>query len=327
MNSAPSLIVHSGGCHCRRVRFQVQAPAELDVLDCNCSVCRMTGFLHLIVPGSRFELLSGREDLTEYTFNTGTARHLFCRHCGIKSFYVPRSHPDGFDVNARCLDAGTVTALHVTPFDDNDREAQTAAIAHLTDDASTAPASGTHRSTLGGSSPPEPGQAAAMDTPRLRVTDFDPRWRGDFARLNIEWLERWFTVEPIDREVLGDPESHILAQGGRVLFAVLDDGVAPARAVGTVALKHEGQGVYELTKMAVEEGHRGAGIGRALMEGALRAYGEMDGRELFLESSLKLAPALALYESVGFRHHPAPRPGSHYARADVYMVWEPDGDA
>ena len=130
MDSAP-LITHRGGCHCRRVRFQVLAPAELEVLDCNCSICRMTGFLHLIVPASRFRLLAGADDLVEYTFNTGAAKHRFCRHCGIKSFYVPRSHPDGIDVNVRCLDPGTIEALVVTPFDDNDREAATAKIAHL----------------------------------------------------------------------------------------------------------------------------------------------------------------------------------------------------
>lgn len=92
----------------------------------------MTGYLHLIVPAARFRLLSGADDLVEYTFNTGAAKHRFCRHCGIKSFYVPRSHPDGIDVNVRCLDPGTVTRLTVTPFDDNERDAQTAAIAHLT---------------------------------------------------------------------------------------------------------------------------------------------------------------------------------------------------
>ena len=124
-------IVHRGGCHCRRVRFEIDAPAVLDALDCNCSMCRMTGFLHLIVPASRFRLIEGESELSEYRFNTGTARHLFCRHCGIKAFYVPRSHPDGWSVNARCLDPGTVAELRITPFDDNDREAATAAIAHL----------------------------------------------------------------------------------------------------------------------------------------------------------------------------------------------------
>jgi hypothetical protein len=126
-----SLTIHRGGCHCGRVRFEVDAPADLEALDCNCSICRMTGFVHLIVPAARFRLLSGHDDLVEYTFNTGAAKHRFCRHCGIKSFYVPRSHPDGIDVNVRCLDPGTVRTLHVTPFDDSDRDAATAAIAHL----------------------------------------------------------------------------------------------------------------------------------------------------------------------------------------------------
>jgi len=130
--SAPSpFVTHCGGCHCRRVRFEVDAPPAIEALDCNCSICRMAGFLHLIVPASRFRLLSGSDDLAEYGFNTGTARHVFCRHCGIKSFYIPRSHPDGFDVNVRCLDPGTVASLSITPFDDADREAATAAIAHL----------------------------------------------------------------------------------------------------------------------------------------------------------------------------------------------------
>lgn len=152
-----------------------------------------------------------------------------------------------------------------------------------------------------------------------RITDFEPRWRADFERLNVEWLERWFTVEPVDREILANPEAHILADGGQVLFAV----DAAGRAFGTVALKHEGGGVYELTKMAVAPEARGQGLGRALMVSALARFHALGGRELFLESSSKLATALALYESVGFEHRRAPRPGSHYARADVYMVWQP----
>ena len=133
-HDASQLVTHRGGCHCRRVRFEVDAPPALDVLDCNCSICRMAGFLHLIVPATRFRLLSGADDLTQYTFNTGAAKHRFCRVCGIKSFYIPRSHPDGVDVNARCLDPGTVTSMAVTPFDDDDRDAATAAIAHLSRD-------------------------------------------------------------------------------------------------------------------------------------------------------------------------------------------------
>lgn len=127
-------IVHRGGCHCGAVRFEVDAAAVIEALDCNCSICRMTGFLHLIVPASRFRLQRGADALVAYTFNTGTAKHLFCRHCGIKSFYVPRSHPDGYSVNVRCLDAGTVERTVITPFDDRDREAATAALAHLTAD-------------------------------------------------------------------------------------------------------------------------------------------------------------------------------------------------
>jgi hypothetical protein len=134
MTADTQRVLHRGGCHCGRVRFEVDAPATLDVLDCNCSMCRMTGFLHLIVSDSRFRLLSGSQDLTEYRFNTGTARHLFCRHCGIKAFYVPRSHPDGWSVNARCLDPGTIASMNIASFDDNDREAATAAIASLSQD-------------------------------------------------------------------------------------------------------------------------------------------------------------------------------------------------
>lgn len=158
----------------------------------------------------------------------------------------------------------------------------------------------------------------------VRVVGFDPRWRDAFARLNIEWLERWFVVEPVDREVLGDPETHILRGGGEVLFAIAPDADGHDQALGTVALKHEGEGVYELTKMAVTPSARGRGVGRRLLVAALDWFRAQGGRELFLESSRKLAPALALYESMGFRHRPAPRPGTHYARADVYMVWAPD---
>lgn len=128
---------HHGGCHCGGVRFVVEAPAALEVADCNCSICQRTGYLHLIVPQSAFTLLQGADLLSVYTFNTGVARHLFCRVCGIKSFYVPRSHPDGYSVNARCLDPGTVTAMHVVPFEGRDWEANVAKLAPLPGDATT----------------------------------------------------------------------------------------------------------------------------------------------------------------------------------------------
>lgn len=112
-----ALVTHRGGCHCGDVAFEVEAPARLTVQDCNCSMCSMTGYLHLIVPASGFRLLRGDDRLTAYTFNTGVARHLFCRRCGIKSFYVPRSNPDGFSVNLRCLDRSTLEDVQVEPFD------------------------------------------------------------------------------------------------------------------------------------------------------------------------------------------------------------------
>lgn len=112
-----ALIVHTGACHCGRVRFEVDAPEQLALLDCNCSICHKAGFLHLIVPRDQFRLLTGEQDLTAYRFGTGVAQHTFCRHCGIKPFYVPRSHPDQISVNARCLNPGTVKGNHTTAFD------------------------------------------------------------------------------------------------------------------------------------------------------------------------------------------------------------------
>lgn len=111
------MITHSGGCHCGRVRFEVDAPAELAVDECNCSMCARSGYLHLIVPAKQFRITKGEDALTTYSFNTGVAKHRFCSTCGIKSFYVPRSHPDGFSVNARCVDGLPLDRLEVTPFD------------------------------------------------------------------------------------------------------------------------------------------------------------------------------------------------------------------
>jgi hypothetical protein len=111
-----------GGCHCGRVRFRVTADIA-SVIDCNCSMCTKKGILHLIVPPERFELLSGKDDLTTYVFNTGVAKHTFCRHCGIHPFYVPRSHPDKIDVNVRCIDDIDLAVVAPTPFDGRNWEA------------------------------------------------------------------------------------------------------------------------------------------------------------------------------------------------------------
>lgn len=111
------MITHQGGCHCGRVRYEVLAPPRIKVNQCNCSICGKSGYLGLLVPQERFKLLEGAEFLHEYTFNTGVAKHLFCSRCGIKSFYRPRSHPDGYNVNARCLDPETVEHMEIVPVD------------------------------------------------------------------------------------------------------------------------------------------------------------------------------------------------------------------
>ena len=111
-----------GGCHCGRVRFRVTASLDR-VTQCNCSICAKKGFLHLIVPPAQFELLRGKDDLTTYEFNTGIAKHTFCKHCGIHPFYVPRSDPDKVDVNARCLDGIDATAITPKLFDGKNWEA------------------------------------------------------------------------------------------------------------------------------------------------------------------------------------------------------------
>ena len=107
---------YSGGCHCGRVRFEVTADLTR-VSECNCSICTRKAYLHVIVPPAQFRLLAGQGELGTYRFGTGTAAHHFCRHCGVASFYVPRSHPDHIDVNARCLDGVDPASLTPAAFD------------------------------------------------------------------------------------------------------------------------------------------------------------------------------------------------------------------
>ncbi|MGI9169460.1 MAG: GFA family protein [Caulobacteraceae bacterium] len=125
----------AGGCHCGAVRFEVALPPKIEAQTCNCSICARTGFLHVIVPESAFRLTAGADHLTTYTFNTHAARHLFCRVCGVKSFYRPRSNPDGWSINARCLDDAKGLEIAVTPFDGRHWEAHAGALAHLSKEA------------------------------------------------------------------------------------------------------------------------------------------------------------------------------------------------
>lgn len=110
-------MIHKGQCHCGTVTYEVEAPEELEVTECNCSICSKSGYLHLIVPKSKFHLISGKDNLETYTFDTQEAKHLFCKTCGIKSFYIPRSHPDGVSVNMRCIDDSTIKSFSIEYFD------------------------------------------------------------------------------------------------------------------------------------------------------------------------------------------------------------------
>ncbi len=121
---------YKGSCHCGNVRFEVDAPDELECHDCNCSMCLRSGHLHLIVPKSRFRLTEGREALTTYTFNTHVAQHYFCSSCGIRPYYIPRSNPDGVDVNARCI-TPSPERITVEPFDGANWEQNAATLSHL----------------------------------------------------------------------------------------------------------------------------------------------------------------------------------------------------
>ncbi len=125
-----ALVSHEGGCHCGAVRFRMRLPEAIDVEDCNCSICAMSGNIHVIVPAARFNLLQGDDQLTEYNFNTGVARHLFCRICGIKSFYRPRSNPDGYAVTWRCIDGWQNLTVTINAFDGQNWEANAGALAH-----------------------------------------------------------------------------------------------------------------------------------------------------------------------------------------------------
>ena len=121
---------YKGSCHCGAVQFEIEAPEEVECQDCNCSICSKSGYLHLIVPKSKFKLLQGENNLTTYTFDTGEAKHKFCKTCGIKSFYIPRSNPDGYDINVRCLDQQP-KIINIEPFDGKNWEQHAHKLAHL----------------------------------------------------------------------------------------------------------------------------------------------------------------------------------------------------
>jgi DNA-binding MarR family transcriptional regulator/GNAT superfamily N-acetyltransferase len=160
---------------------------------------------------------------------------------------------------------------------------------------------------------------AALTTAALEVVPYEPALKEHFFRLNAQWLERHFRIEDIDRDMLGDPERYVLKPGGAIFFARL-----AGEVIGTCALLHESPGVYELSKMGVDETFRGMGAGRVLLAAAIAEFHRRGGRRLFLESNSRLKTALRMYEQVGFVLQPSVREGSHYERADVYMVYQPE---
>lgn len=152
------------------------------------------------------------------------------------------------------------------------------------------------------------------DRAAVQIIPFERRYAADFKRLNVEWLEKYFHVEPIDEQVLSRP-LELLRRGGAIFLARHRRAI-----VGTCALLDAGDGRFELSKMAVTGSHQGLGIGRKLVQAVVSEYLARGGRELFLESNSKLTPAIALYETAGFAHASRTAP-SHYGRSDVYMVY------
>ncbi len=121
---------YHGSCHCGAIRFEVEASRKIKCGDCNCSICEKAGYLHLIVPASKFRLLQGESAITTYTWGTGVAKHTFCKTCGIKPFYVPRSNPDGYDINVRCLDVD-LADVTIEPFDGRNWEEHAHELRHM----------------------------------------------------------------------------------------------------------------------------------------------------------------------------------------------------
>ena len=149
----------------------------------------------------------------------------------------------------------------------------------------------------------------------LEIREFEPGDEIAFRALNEEWITRYFALEPKDVASLADPQASILDRGGRIFLAVRN-----GRPIGCCALLAMGPGEFEVAKMAVTESCQGAGIGRRLLAATIEGARALGARRLYLETNSKLATAIHLYESLGFRHVPLERVApSPYARANVHM--------
>jgi GNAT superfamily N-acetyltransferase len=152
---------------------------------------------------------------------------------------------------------------------------------------------------------------------RVEIIPYDPAYRAEFKRLNVEWLEEYFYVEAIDEEVLSNPEKYVLEPGGEVFFASLDDDI-----VGTCGVMPRGSDTLLLVRMGVSKSHQNLGVGRKLLAAAIEWYEASDASLFYLESNSRLEPAIRLYESMGFQHTEPPEP-SIYGRTNVYMAYKP----
>ncbi len=152
-----------------------------------------------------------------------------------------------------------------------------------------------------------------MNSDNVEIVEFSDEWAKDFAALNYEWIEEYFEVEKHDSEILDDPKKWVIEPGGQIFMAIND-----GQAAGTVAMIPAGEGVLELTKMAVSPAFQGRGIGNQLMDASIEFAKNYGARTVFLESHTKLTPALVLYRKYDFTEVPGD-PNSLYSRADIRM--------
>jgi GNAT superfamily N-acetyltransferase len=148
----------------------------------------------------------------------------------------------------------------------------------------------------------------------LKVVVFDAAYADHFKRLNLVWLERYFQVEPIDLEVLSNPEERIIKRGGMIFFALLDGAV-----VGTCALIRHNDGLFELSKMAVADNHQGHGIGTQLLMHVIEWARSQSIQKVFVETNTVLERAVRLYQRVGFRAIAHDSSNAHYHRTNLKM--------
>lgn len=157
---------------------------------------------------------------------------------------------------------------------------------------------------------------------KIQILDYQSKLQPYFQQLNEDWLTKYFEIEAIDKQVLEKPQQNILDVGGKIWFSAIEEN-GQLKVIGCAAVLPNHNNQLELTKMAVNKQYRGIKAGQKLVEHAIQYYQESGYDQLFLESNAKLTPALKLYEKLGFKHYPA-KVNSHYKRADVYMVFQPN---